>query len=144
MVGDVYQLKDKNGFVRAEFTIAEESDHSIIGTCQTVVGWINKKKPVEYQFFAKVYFKWDACTHWWFYGANYDSEVSNKPDGYYHLCGPIDTVNHITTMCFLWKLIPTLIKDAESDWYTKDKDLNKIIDLALTDYTIDKKEASLI
>ena len=85
------------------------------GHCYEVTGWsFENKEPVNLHYLAGIYAKWDACTHWYFFGEDYDPEWNDETkeiDGYYHLCGEGSFVRHIRLMCFIWKVISQLIGD---------------------------------
>ena len=106
MKGDIYYLKDHNGHISHKFVV-DDDDFCLEGRCYEVVTWNADWSPYEYDFVADVYCKWDACSHWRFYGEDYnpDAELDEKEqDSYYHLCGGHSFGNHIRAMCFVWKL----------------------------------------
>lgn len=111
MKGDVYYLKDHEGHISHKFVV-DDDDFHLEGRCYEAVSWNTDWTPYEYDFVADVYCKWDACTHWYFYGEDYnpDAELDEKEqDSYYHLCGGYSFMNHITAMCFVWKLAEQII-----------------------------------
>jgi hypothetical protein len=109
MKGDIYYLKDHNGHISHKFVV-DDDDFCLKGRCYEVITWNVDFTPDEYNFVADVYCKWDACSHWRFYGEYYDPDADEKePDSYYHLCGGYSFMNHITAMCFVWKLAEQII-----------------------------------
>lgn len=89
----------------------------------------------NWEFVAHVSLKWDSCTHWYFYGEDYDGEYPKHIDAYYHLCGSEYFLKHIIIMCFGWK-VGQLINHDE-DWYIDEPKIEKIVDLVLEDFEID-------
>ena len=84
MKGDVYYLKDPNGYVISKF---EQTDDYMTGYCYECIGWNgpDSRNPCDWSFFTSVYCKWDGCTHWHFCGEDYDPTAREKPDSYYHI-----------------------------------------------------------
>lgn len=109
MKGDIFYLKDPTGQITHKFVIDEDSYFSLMGKCYEAYSWSMSGKPLEYHFVTDVYCKWDSCTHWYFYGEDYDPDTEYEKDSYYHLCGGYSFMNHITAMCFVWKLAEQLI-----------------------------------
>ena len=145
-----FHLKDSDGYVVAVFDIEEADKHSVIGKCWTPTRWRcsddqHNKEPLESDFLARVYMKWDSCTHWHFNGEDW-SEKGDEVDAYYHLCGPNIFVNHIRAMCFVWKVAADLIiasSDNQFDseeFYFDDKKIKPLIELMLDGYTIERVE----
>lgn len=147
MKGDVYYLLDSDGRIQAKF---EQNDDFMSGNCYECVGWYDEKKdgsydtPCDWHFFAHVFCKWDACTHWHFFGEDYDSKKEN-PDSYYHICGASCFTRLVTMMCFLWKLSPMIINecDKETTDYTNEEyyetdEIKRLIETMLDGYTIVK------
>lgn len=151
MKGDTYYLKDKEGLIGYKFVV-DSDDFSLSGTCYETYSWDIHGTPFEYSFVANVYCKWDACTHWYFYGEDYnpDAELDEKEqDAYYHLCGGYSFMGHITAMCFVWKLAeqiiskdPWTIRNSISgythDEYYDHERIKQLIDLVLNGYEIMK------
>jgi hypothetical protein len=75
----------------------------------------------EKKFIAEVHWKWDFCTHWYFYGEDYYE--SAEKDSYYHICS--DHSDYIRMFAFIRKLMYSLLGDKQ-DWY-KDKELDELI-----------------
>ena len=153
MKGDIYYLKTKDdGMVTHKFEV-DGDDFCLEGRCYEAYSWEMDNTPYEYSFVADVYCKWDACTHWRFYGEDYkpDAEIDEKEqDSYYHLCGGGSFRNHIRAMCFVWKLAEQII--AKDPWtnsnntakyvhdeYYDHESIKKLIDLVLDGYEIVKE-----
>lgn len=145
MENDTYYLKKNDGDIELKFVVTDDRySSSICGNCFEYHSWRLDGTPVESSFVASVYCKWDTCTHWWFYGEDYDPEFDDK-DSYYHLCGRRCFKGHIRAMCFIWKLCAELLKsrdesDIVDDYY--DDEITTLIDFMLKDYTIIKGEGS--
>ena len=152
MKGDVYYLKNKDDRMITHKFEVNSDDFHLDGQCYEVISWEANDKPYEYSFVAGVYCKWDACTHWYFYGEDYkpDAKIDEREqDSYYHLCGGYSFMRHITAMCFVWKLAEQII--AKDPWtikhgnvkYTHDEyydheRITKMIDVVLDGYEIVK------
>ena len=81
----------------------------------------------EKKFIAEVHWKWDFCTHWWFYGEDYDKSLGDEAekDSYYHICSGIS--DWIRLFAFIRKLMYSLLGDKQ-DWYLdKDKELDELV-----------------
>lgn len=141
MKGDIWYLKDDDGQIGYKFVV-ENDDFNLIGKCYEVWSWYVDGTPCEYGFVADAYCKWDACTHWNFYGENYDPEITQKPDSYYHLCGGYSFMGHIIAMCFVWKLAEQIISENSSgyvnDEYYDHERIKQLIELVLNGYEIVK------
>lgn len=152
MKGDIYYLKNKDdGYVTHKFEV-DGDDFCLSGKCYEAYSWKMTGEPYEYSFVAGVYCKWDACTHWYFYGEDYnpDAEIDEKEqDSYYHLCGGYSFMRHITAMCFVWKLAEQIIKKVpwtikhnsagfvHNEYYDHER-IKKLVDLVLDGYEIVK------
>lgn len=144
--GDVYQLRDKEtGYIDAIFEITRAGSASLDGILKEVTCWdSDDKTPIEYDFIADIYFKWDSCTHWWFRGEDYiytgDDTTKGDIDGYYHLCGPQCFMSHIRNMCFAWKVAGELLADPrETGDHLNEYDpkyIKELTELMLKDYEI--------
>lgn len=151
MKGDIYYLKNRDGEVSHKFEVSDD-DFCLSGKCYEAYAWDLNGTPLEYSFVAGVHCKWDACTHWYFYGEDYnpDAEVDEKEqDSYYHLCGGYSFMNHIVAMCFVWKLAeqiitkdPWTIKHGNAgyinDEYYDHERIKQLVDLVLNGYEIVK------
>ena len=119
---------DKGTFVAADFNLYR------------VVSWINEDHSIsEKDFVASVYFKWDWCTHWNFYGMDYDPEDKNEniDPCYYHICGSFSINQWIRMFAFVRTAMLEVLGDQTNDYSDKDKELDKML---LKDYTIRKEE----
>lgn len=141
---DVYYLIDDDGYIVAKFEPTRVCGSGIDGVIYVATEWGTDPSAygaVEYEFLAEVYCKFDSCTHWWFKGEDYDVELKTEKDSYYHLCGSGSFTNHIRGMCFVWRLVPEIMKAVEpnNDWtgeYRDYKIANELVDLMLRDHTI--------
>ena len=113
MKGDRYFLRRNDGTIVGIFEVDSDDYHSVIGKCYEPYSWFTDVDlPCESHFFANVYCKWDSCTHWNFYGENYDPELEETSpglDSYYHICGEHCLHNHVRLMCFIWKLVSDIM-----------------------------------
>ena len=153
MKGDIYYLKNKSdGMVSHKFEVSDD-DFCLNGQCYEAYAWELNGAPCEYSFVAGVHCKWDACTHWYFYGEDYKPDVDDinekEQDSYYHLCGGYSFMRHITAMCFVWKLAEQIItKDPWTikhnnagyihDEYYDHERIKQLVDLVLNGYEIVK------
>ena len=147
MKGDTYYLKNDDGYITHKFVV-EDDDFHLVGTCYEAYSWHVDNTPYEYSYIAGVYCKWDACTHWYFHGEDYDPEIEDSDcDSYYHLCGGYTFLNHIKAMCFVWKLAEQiLVKDPHTlrtdnatyihDEYYEPEKLVKLMEVVLDGYEI--------
>lgn len=81
----------------------------------------------EKKFIAEVHWKWDFCTHWWFYGEDYDKSLGDEAekDSYYHICSGIS--DWIRLFAFIRKLMYSILGDPQN-WYSdKDKELDELV-----------------
>lgn len=148
MKGDIYHLKDRDGMAGFKFVV-ENDDFCLQGKCYEAYSWLMNGAPYEYHFVAGVYCKWDACTHWYFYGEDYDPETGDDKDSYYHLCGGYSFIGHIIAMCFVWKLAEQIISESEhtklhslsgyiNDEYYDHARIKQLVELVLNGYEIVK------
>lgn len=97
-------------------------------TIYEAVSWASDYSDIhEKKFIAKVHWKWNFCTHWWFYGEDYDKSLGDEAekDSYYHICS--DHSDYIRMFAFIRKLMYALLGD-EQDWYNdKDKELDELV-----------------
>lgn len=138
MKGDVYYLKDTTDHNRiaAKFVV-ENDDYALTGKCYDAVSWYSDGSPCDFHYVADVYCKFDACTHWYFYGEDYDPESGGEKDSYYHLCSTYGFNDHIRCMCFVWKLAHQLV-DLDC-YYFEDELTEQLVDMMLKDYFIQKE-----
>lgn len=124
-----YYLKYSNGCPIFEVEIEKLDEHFCDFTIYKAISWdndsshnIHKKK-----FIAEVYWKWDFCTHWCFYGEDYDKSLGDETekDSYYHICS--DHSDYIRMFAFIRKLMYSILGDPQ-DWYNeKDKELDEVV-----------------
>lgn len=133
-----YYLKDEEKIV-AKF-VFDDVDY-FEGACYECVNWFCDEQytPSRWLFHSSVYAKWDGCTHWNFYGEDFDEGLNES--SYYHLCGHCNFENHIRLMCFVWKLamdyhLKDTKKDIHSTEYTKQEYKTNLIDVMLDGYSI--------
>lgn len=108
-----------------------------------VTRWEDKFVEYESGFIAEIFFKWDACTHWNFYGEDYIPTDENT-DSYYHICGTHCFCDHIRAMCFAWKVMMFIKANEQSDYiesvleyyWNDNKEIQTLIDFMLNDYEI--------
>lgn len=80
----------------------------------------------EKKFIAEVHWKWDFCTHWWFYGEDYDKSCNNsEKDSYYHICS--DHSDYIRMFAFVRKVMYLLLGDKQGWYNEKDKELDELV-----------------
>lgn len=121
-----YNLIDEQGYVNSILRIYKQSLNAFF-VLSNVISWDNDKQPIEEQFVADVYFKWDACTHWNFYGEDYPTDK----DSYYHLCGLGGIISHTNAMIFATECIRQHYTDLDNDYIISeeygnfDKNLSK-------------------
>ena len=77
----------------------------------------------EKKFIAEVHWKWDFCTHWYFYGEDYYE--SAEKDSYYHICS--DHSDYIRMFAFIRKLMYSILGDEQNWYYDKDKELDELV-----------------
>ena len=100
-------------------------------------GWsIDYEDIYDKSFVSEVHFKADFCTHWWFYGEDYDEECDRDvKDSYYHICSRI--TDWQIMFSFVRKLMYQLLGDKQN-WYTdEDKEIDNFL---LKNYSIIKRE----
>lgn len=138
MKGDIYYLKETTGdrYIVGRFVV-ESDDYHLIGTCYGCSGWYSDGS-IDDHYFTDVYCKKDTCTHWNFYGEDYDPETESEKDSYYHICGTYCFNDHIRLMCFVWKLAGMINNSPD---YMHDNELTKkLVDMMLEGYEIVKGE----
>lgn len=98
-----YYLREKeSGLIHAKF----ESNESVWfeGCAYECSLWENingNYLPVNWIFHSNICAKFDGCSHWFFYGEDYNGSEETE-DSYYHLCGTF--TSFIIVMCFIWKI----------------------------------------
>ena len=124
-----YYLKDSDEYPIFEVEIEKLDEYFCDFTIYKANSWDNDSfhNIYEKNFIAKVHWKWDFCTHWWFYGEDYDECLGEEAekDSYYHICS--DHSDYIRMFAFIRKLMYALLGD-EQDWYNdKDKELDELV-----------------
>ena len=135
--GDIRYLKSVSGRIIGKFVLNNEPNGSIIGNTYMVVAYdASTYEPTDYEFFAEVYCKVAACTHWWFRG------MDESADSYYHICGSINFKDHLAMMCFVWKLGQMMTSENEDTRAMYSEcGVGDLVDYILKDYTIIQEEA---
>lgn len=97
------------------------------------------KQIYEKHFVANVFWKFDNCTHWNFYGMNYDPELPDEDinPGYYHICGSFFMTRWMLMFPFVRKVMNEILGDQTNDYRDFDKQLDEQM---LKTYTIRKVE----
>ena len=143
-VKETYILKSiKTGHIHSKFEVSTRCEAYIEGVCYAAVCWEPNGTPVNWEFVADTYCKADACTHWYFFGEDYDPESKSEDDGcsYYHLCGGYSFLDHLTSTCFVWKLMAMLLGETRgyaTESYYDNERIKQIINLVLNRYEIEK------
>ena len=123
-----YHLKDSNGCPIFGVEIEKLEKYFCDFIIYKAISWESDYSDIyEKKFIAKVHWKWDFCTHWWFYGEDYDESLvdETEKDSYYHICSGIS--DWIRLFAFTRKLMHSLLGD-EQDWYDeKDKELDELV-----------------
>ena len=94
-------------------------------------------EPYEKEFIADVHWKYDNCTHWNFYGMDYNPETDEEKDSYYHICGSFFMTRWMIMFAFARKVITEILGDITQDYRDSDKELDNQL---LKEYTIRKVE----
>lgn len=99
----------------------------------------NDKQIYEKHFVANVYWKFDNCTHWNFYGMDYDPEDKDEDinPSYYHICGSFFMTRWMIMFAFVRKVMNEILGDKTNDYRDFDKELDNQL---LKTYTIRKEE----
>lgn len=118
------------------------SPYSIEGDIQIVTAW-NATDSVPYQtsYFANVFAKWDGCSHFYFYGGDYDND--KEKDSYYHICGIPDYIQHMRMYVFIYEVMVEHVgyeKILEKEELDELRALKIINDKYKIRYFYDKKE----
>ena len=127
-INNLLEGLDKETFVSADFILYR------------AVSWISEDNSIsEKAFVACVHFKWDWCTHWNFYGMDYDPEYKDNDinPAYYHICGSFSMTQWIKMFAFVRTVMLEVLGDRTNDYSDEDKELDKML---LKDYTIRKEE----
>lgn len=143
-VKETYILRNiQSGFIHSKYEVSVRCEAYIEGVCYAAIGWELDGTPVNWEFVADTYCKADACTHWYFFGEDYDPESKSEDNEcfYYHLCGGYSFMDHLTSMCFVWKLMEILLgenRNYATDSYYDHERIKQVINLVLYGYTIEK------
>lgn len=143
-VKETYILRDtQSGFIHSKYEVSVRHEAYIEGVCYAAAGWESDGTPVNWEFVADTYCKAVACTHWYFFGEDYDPESKAEDNGcfYYHLCGGYSFMNHLISMCFVWKLMATLLGETRgyaTDSYYDHERIKQVINSVLYGYVIEK------
>ena len=149
-MNETYYLKDHEKIVMI-FEVTEKSSAFVEGVCRIVTSWECKGDDLivdEIEFLADIRCKFDGCTHWYFRGEDYIPVHSDDyGNGYYHLCGEYNFVDHIRAMCFVWKLCYQLLEEASrtkqrcsiEEYYFENKLTVDLVNSMLNGYKIEKK-----
>jgi hypothetical protein len=127
-------LINKKGYPIAIFKI-EDINLNIKGEIFKVIAWSPDDKNIPYylNFFAHVYIKWDACSHFTFYGEDLYSEnieydqISNRKkqeegiESYYHICG---LTNYLEFSAILYFAYLTMTMVTKNEWWKDEDDLD--------------------
>ena len=113
-----YYLKDSNEYPIFEVEIEKLDEYFCDFVIYEATSWDSDYSDIyEKKFIAEVHWRWDSCTHWWFYGIEKDS--------YYHVCSGIS--DWIRLFAFIRKLMYSILGDPQ-DWYNnKDKELDELV-----------------
>lgn len=128
-----YYLIDDKGYIVSKFEMT--SNDSFQGKAYECTSWSSDtKEPIDWLFHSEVYAKFDGCSHWWFKGEDYNSDLdecnNDGVDSYYHICSSFN--QFIRTMCFIWKLA--------GNYHTSDLTKRYL----LTDMTIEEYDLDII
>ena len=83
----------------------------------------------EYSFIANVYIKFDMCSHWNFYGTDYNSDNESEKDSYYHICGGHEYIRFFRAMAFAAEV--ACIIHSKNSGYFDNEELKEIRSLHL-------------
>jgi len=95
---------------------------------------IDTNEVYEKSFVAQVLWKWDNCTHWSFYGMDYDPDIKDsEKDSYYHICGSLFVTRWMIMFAFVRSVMIDICGDKCDDYKDSDKELDRQL---LKGYTI--------
>lgn len=113
-------LIDENGYPIAIYHYKTNEETYVEGKIHSIHSWDSNKNPTDKSFFADAYVKWDACSHFNFYGEDYKEDAQEEKDSYYHICGVYNYIEHIQTMQFA---LEVLVREYPRDFqYPKELD----------------------
>lgn len=109
----------------------------------------------SYHFIADIYAKSDSCTHWNFYGEDYDcNDEDSDGDSYYHICGPHCLEDIFLAMTFAWEVCRRINGEMlkKEGWstvhcdaaYRNSPKINKMIEKMLEDFEIEETKITPI
>lgn len=129
----IYRLIEK-GYCIAEFRKKGVSDFCIEGDLYQVNSWSgDNNEPTDYNFISSVYMKFDACSHFHFYGEDYigkDTAEDDK-DSYYHICGDNGYFVFIKAITFVYLIATKCIKGFDVEEFEKILSLNLLKDCTI-------------
>lgn len=103
--------------------------HAIAGSIYEVISWMDGV-PFEMMFVCEFTVKWDGCSHYYFYGEDFeqdDKEIEDK-DSYYHLCGVHSYLTFMRALVFAYAL---MIKKVGIDQILENDEINELKKLKL-------------
>lgn len=124
-----YRLIDEDNMCTHEFRISESDEHYIEGSLYYIIGTTLDNNPCDYQFITDAYIKWDACSHFCFYGEGYDKFEDGEElekDSYYHICGGHNYLDFIRGIAFIYKLAKENIKRCDESEFKNEEVLRLI------------------
>lgn len=120
----IFKLIDKDGWCVSEFRCSDLSEASITGTLYNIVGWgDDKKNNIDYEFISDVYMKWDACSHFYFYGEDY-KKGNDKSNSYYHICGCSGYYDFMRGIAFVYEIARKNMNLYDAEEFDKILELN--------------------
>lgn len=122
-----YRLIDEDNLCTHEFRISKSDEYYIEGSLYSIVGTKLDNEPCDYEFVTDAYIKWDACSHFWFYGEDYDDGEELEKDSYYHICGGYNYLDFIRGIAFIYKLARENIKKCDKNEF-ENKDILRLIE----------------
>ena len=146
-----YLVRIEDDCIVGKFEVDKADKRSVTGNCYSATGWLlDRREPIDWDFIADVYCKWDSCTHWNFRGEDYDPEINkDEPgDNYYHLCGEEYFTNHIRMMCFVWVVVSSIMEmyrtpsDSIFEEYFGNETTVLLVNLMLNQYKIERAEVA--
>lgn len=124
-----YRLIDEDNLCTHEFRISKSDEHYIEGSLYSIIGTTLDNEPCDYEFITDTYIKWDACSHFWFYGEDYDKPVDEEEfekDSYYHICGGANYLEFIRGIAFIYKLAKENINKCDKSEFENEEVLKLI------------------
>lgn len=135
---NVTYIKKKydDGEIYTEFIyIPSDETRKNDGVMLKVYSWSCGKEhtPMEVEFLFNGYVKWDACSHYNFFGEDFPKDK----DSYYHICGSSSYIDFFTAMAFMHK---QFVKD--EDEINQFKEITDLLlkDLIIEETTITKEK----